>query len=245
MIVVEVPFSTTFFAFSSRRFSSRLKVSPMTPIVFSYRYSLGLPSLVLAMISLTGALETSAAASNTFSAVNAAAVSSGFDTAGITLVPVVLTGGHDTDPQDHGRPIDLVAGALGVTSEVFREAFSKVRPVAPGEKPDEARARQNKAVLLSALGKYGVTSELLDAVSDRYRYEPRDGLIWPNKPAEILAVVKKGEILAFKVTDGGYGYSSAPIISVPDAGCGPVSIRLSFGKDFQSNGSISSVDFQQ
>ena len=217
----------------------------MNLFVLCHRLSLALLPLVLVMILLAGGDKATAAVTNANSSVNETAVSSGFDTTGITLVPVVLTGGHDTDPQDHGRPVDLVAGALGVTSEVFREAFSKVRPVTQGRMPDTATAQQNKSVLLAALGKYGVTNELLDTVSDRYRYQPGSEHLWPNKPAEIFAVVKNGEILAFKVTDGGYGYSSAPIISVPDASCGPVSIRLSFGKDFQNNGSISSVDFQQ
>ncbi len=171
------------------------------------------------------------------------AESSGVDASGITLIPVVLNGGHDTDPRDHGRPVDLIAGALGVTSEVFREAFSKVNPVAPGSRPDDATARRNKEILLQVLAKFEVTKEMLDAVSDRYRYQPGEGRVWPNKPARILAVVKNGDILAFKVTDGGYGYSSAPEISVPGGSCGPISIRLSFGKDMEQNGSISSVDF--
>jgi hypothetical protein len=38
-------------------------------------------------------------------------------------VPVTFSGGHETDPQDRGRPVVLVAGALGVKPEVFRKAF--------------------------------------------------------------------------------------------------------------------------
>ena len=39
-----------------------------------------------------------------------------------------FTGGYDTDPRDHGRPVVLVAAGLGVAPEVFREAFSHVHP---------------------------------------------------------------------------------------------------------------------
>ena len=69
----------------------------------------------------------------------------------VIRVPVVISGGHETDPRDHGRPVVLVAGGLGVTPEIFRDAFSSVHPVAPGSYPDQERAQQNKSVLLSAL----------------------------------------------------------------------------------------------
>src|SRR5206468_1655940 len=86
-------------------------------------------------------------------------------------VPVVFSGGHDTDPKDRGRPVVLIAGALGVAPEVFREAFSHVHPAGPGSGgPTDAEARANKAALMNALGKYGVTNERLDTVSNYYRY---------------------------------------------------------------------------
>jgi hypothetical protein len=37
-----------------------------------------------------------------------------------TKVPVNFSGGHETDPRDHGRPVVLVAAALKVRPEVFR-----------------------------------------------------------------------------------------------------------------------------
>ena len=43
-------------------------------------------------------------------------------------VPLTFSGGLDTDPQDHGRPVVLVAAGLGVKPEVFREAFRGVTP---------------------------------------------------------------------------------------------------------------------
>ena len=65
----------------------------------------------------------------------------------VTRVPVVFSEGHDTDPRDHGRPVALVAGALGVTSEVFRDAFSRVHPAGPDRGPSPEEARANKAAV--------------------------------------------------------------------------------------------------
>lgn len=61
----------------------------------------------------------------------------------------------------------LIAAALGVKDENFREAFSHVHRAGPcSSGPTDAEARQNKAALMSALGKYGITDERLDAVSN-------------------------------------------------------------------------------
>jgi len=159
----------------------------------------------------------------------------------IAQLPVVISGGHDTDPRDHGRPVVLVAGGLGVAPEVFRDAFSGVRPVAPGSQPDPARAQQNKAVLLAALSPYGITNDQLDAVSDYYRYQPGTGVLWPIRSAVITATVQTGTVTSFEVTDGGAGYSSQPSISVPGAACGPVAVNLSYSRDLAKNGAIASV----
>jgi len=159
----------------------------------------------------------------------------------VTRVPVTISGGHQTDPRDHGRPVVLVAGGLGVSPEVFHDAFSRVHPVAPGSYPDDQRARQNKEVLLGALSRYGITNQQLDAVSDYYRYQPGSGQLWPTKPAKIQAVVQNGIATSFEITDGGSGYSSQPTLSVPGYHIGPVQVNLSFGKDFSKNGSIASV----
>jgi len=83
----------------------------------------------------------------------------------LRAVPVEFSGGHDTDPKDRGRPVVLVAGGLGVKPEVFREAFSHVKPAPAGTEPDPEQVRKNKAALMDALGKYGVTNEKLDTVS--------------------------------------------------------------------------------
>ncbi len=163
------------------------------------------------------------------------------DSGSAVSLPVTISGGHETDPIDHGRPVVLVAGGLGVTPEVFREAFSRVHPVEAGSYPNQERAQQNKTVLLGALAKYGITNQKLDAVSNAYRYKPGSGQLWPVKPAVIMAYVKNGAVISYEVIDGGAGYSSQPVLSVPGVRSGPVSVSLSFGQNLSSNGSITSV----
>ena len=161
---------------------------------------------------------------------------------GVTKVPVVFTGGHDTDPRDHGRPVVLVAGALGVAPEVFRDAFSRVHPAGPdsgGPTGDEARA--NKAALMSVLAKYGITNDRLDTVSNRYRYVRSHGEMWPAKDAAANAIVQNGVVTGYEIVSGGYGYSSAPTASVPNVKAAPAKVELSFGKDFEANGSVSKI----
>jgi len=160
-------------------------------------------------------------------------------------VPVVISGGHETDPMDQGRPVVLVAGGLGVTPEIFRDAFSRVHPVAPGSYTDQRLAQQNKSVLLSALGKYGITNENLEAVSDYYRYQPGTGQLWPTKSAVITAFVQNGMVTSFEISDGGSGYSSQPTISVPGVKCGQVKANLCFGQNLRKNGSVGSLTFSR
>jgi hypothetical protein len=139
--------------------------------------------------------------------------------ADVTRVAVVFSGGHDTEGVDHGRPVVLIAAALGVKPEVFREAFSHVHPAGPGSGgPTDAEARQNKSALMNALGKYGITNERLNEVSNFYRYASWNGGIWKNTPATANALVKNGNI------------------KVPAP-----KVDLSFGKDMQSNGAVSAI----
>lgn len=160
----------------------------------------------------------------------------------VTKVPVVFTGGHDTDPRDHGRPVVLVAGALGVAPEVFRDAFSRVHPAAPDSGgPTGEEARANKAALMSVLAKYGITNERLDTVSNRYRYVRSHGEMWPAKEAVANAIVQNGVVTGYEVVSGGYGYSSAPTATVPNVKAAPAKVELSFSKDFEANGSVSKI----
>jgi len=158
----------------------------------------------------------------------------------ITRVPVVFSGGHETDPRDHGRPVVLIAGALGVSPEVFRDAFSRVHPANPEKGPAPAEAQANKAALLATLGKYGVTNERLDQVSDYYRYVGSRNELWPTQPAVAYAMVQNGKIVCYEIVNGGSGYSSNPTITVPGFR-GQAVTELAYAKSFKKNGSIRSI----
>lgn len=162
---------------------------------------------------------------------------------GATHVPVVFAGGHDTDGRDRGRPVVLIAAALDVTPDVFREAFSHVHPAGPGSGgPTDAEARANKKALMDALGKYGVTDERLNDVSNYYRYVRSRGEIWPTKPAAAYAVVEKGAVTGYVVTDGGSGYSSVPTISVPGFRNPPkLYVPIGHSETLEKNGTILSI----
>jgi hypothetical protein len=161
--------------------------------------------------------------------------------AGEEKVPLVITGGHETDPRDRGRPVALVAGALGVSQDVFRKAFSQVRPAPAGTEPTPEQKRQNKDVLLGALKPYGVTNEELDRVSDFYRYVPGRGKLWPVKAAAGHGLFKEGVLSSIVITDAGSGYNSEPSVSV--AGHPELTLKatLAFGRDLKKNGSIATV----
>ena len=172
-----------------------------------------------------------------------AAITGRCDTpAPVTRVPVVFSGGHDTDPVDRGRPVVLVAGALGVAPEVFREAFSHVHPAGPDSGgPTGDEARQNKRALMSALGKFGITNDRLDAVSNRYRYVRSHGELWPVKPATGVALVKNGVVTGIEITEGGFGYSSPPIVTVPNAKPFTCEVKLGFAKALEHNGAVAGI----
>ncbi|RYG57492.1 hypothetical protein EON80_28195, partial [bacterium] len=144
-------------------------------------------------------------------------------------VQVVFSGGHETEGRDRGRPVVLIAGALGVPAEVFREAFSGVRP-AHGRGPTEEEARANKDALLRVLGPYGITNERLDEVSNYYRYRREAGEMWPTEDAVAYAILKHGKITGFEVTSGGSGYSSTPRIELPGTPALDASVNLALSK---------------
>lgn len=159
----------------------------------------------------------------------------------IRQIPVTFSGGHDTDPRDNGRPVILVASALGVPAQVFRQAFADVHPAPPGVQPTGDEQRANKAVLLSALAPYGVTNERLDQVSDHYRYQRSLGGMWPNTPATAYALLKGNKVIRYVVTSGGCGYTSNPSVIVPGFPNAAAVAHLSFGQNFSRNGSIASI----
>jgi len=153
-------------------------------------------------------------------------------------IDLVFTGGHETDPRDHGRPDVLIAAAMGVPTEVFREAFSHVTPAREGH-PSPEEAQRNKAALLRTLGPHGLTNERIDEVSNYYRYNRRAGQeVWRSTPATGYATVKDGVVTGVTITDPGSGYSSEPTVSVPGMPQVRLAAKLAFGKEFSRNGSI-------
>ena len=157
-----------------------------------------------------------------------------------TKVPVIFTGGYDTDPRDHGRPVVLIAAALKVPDEVFRETFTHVTP-ARGREPDPEQVRRNKQALMKGLAKYGVTNERLDAVSNYYRYNGSKGETWRHTPAEAFATVKDGKVTLVTVTNPGAGYSSEPKATVTGAEGVELKVTLSYGTEFEKNGSVKEI----
>jgi len=153
---------------------------------------------------------------------------------------VIFTGGYKTDPRDHGRPVSLIAAALGVKEDVFRQAFSNVKPTRGGD-PSPAHARTNKKVLMDALGKYGITNERLDTVSNYYRYRPESRELWKHVPASAKAIIKDGNVTGFKITNAGSGYTTPPTVTVAGHEAVQVKAALEFSKTFKSNGSIKSL----
>jgi len=156
-------------------------------------------------------------------------------------IDVTFTGGFDLDRRDRGRPVALIAAALGVPDQVFRGAFSHVRPAPAGTEPDQNQVRQNKDALLNALGKYGITNDRLDQVSNYYRYNGSRGEWWPYKLASGYAIVSHGLITKFVITNPGAGYSSAPRVSVPGFPNVTPNVTMSYGRDLRTNGSVASI----
>ncbi len=165
--------------------------------------------------------------------------------ASVTRVPVTFSGGHDTDPRDRGRPVILIGSALGVTAEIFRDAFSGVHPAGPGKGgPSREEAQANKKVLMDKLGKYGITNERLDEVSNFYRYPPGSRELWKNTPAVANALVKNGVVTSFEIVSGGAGYTTPPTVTVPGVSGVSAKVELAFGKKFETNGSVASIKLE-
>jgi hypothetical protein len=156
---------------------------------------------------------------------------------------VVISSGFDTDPQDHGRPVVLIAAALGVPTEVFREAFSGVTPADQGSGgPTSEEAQKNKAALMKVLAPYGITNERLDEVSNYYRYNGSKGETWKTTKATATAIVTNGVVTGVKITNAGSGYSSNPTVTVNGPkGKITATATVVYTKDFKTNGSISAI----
>jgi hypothetical protein len=162
-------------------------------------------------------------------------------TNGRARIPVVFSKGHETNPVDHGRPVTLIGPVLGVSPEIFREAFSRVRPARAGMAPSHNRVMENKKALMRVLAPHRVTNERLDTASNYYRYNRSRGEMWPTDSATAYALVHNGEITGFEITDGGSGYSSRPIVTVPGVNKFAAEVQMSFSQQFDKNGSVTAI----
>jgi hypothetical protein len=158
-------------------------------------------------------------------------------------VRVVITGGHETNPIDHGRPVILIASMLGVTEEVFREAFSHVTPASGGQEPNPIQVRLNKSALMDVLGPYSVTNEYLDEVSNYYRYNGSAGETWPQVNATAEAIITDGVVTGIEITNPGSGYTSVPVITLLNSDQ-TATATLLFTNDFDTNGSINAITIE-
>jgi hypothetical protein len=160
---------------------------------------------------------------------------------GVMKAPVEFTGGHEIGKNDFGRPVVLMAAALGVTPEQFREAFSGVRP-ARGRGPTGEEQRKNKEALMRVLAPLGVTNERMDEVANYYRFRPEDGELWPTEEAEAYAEVKGGRIARVVVTAAGSGYSSPPTVRVKGFAKAKLAAKLKLSEELDENGGIAAVE---
>lgn len=157
---------------------------------------------------------------------------------------VVFEGGYDTDPRDNGRPVALIAAALNVPSQVFRDAFSGVTP-AHGRGPTHAEAQANKKVLMDALEKHGVTNDRLDEVSNFYRYRPQNGELWTHTPAKAKAEIRDGKVISIQIIDEGSGYLSPPSASIKGFEDVELIVEIDFNTRLETNGRIKAIKIKQ
>lgn len=167
-------------------------------------------------------------------------VASGFASAEETQIPITFTGGHEIGRGDFGRPVTLIAAALGVKPDVFREAFSGVTP-AKGRGPSGDEARRNKEALMKVLKPHGITNDRLDEVSNYYRFRPQNGELWPTTAAKAHAVVEGGKIKRIVVTEPGSGYCSTPTASVQGMNA-TLKVTLKYSTELKKNGGVDAVD---
>jgi hypothetical protein len=160
---------------------------------------------------------------------------------GESRVALIFSGGYETDPQDRGRPVVLIAAALKVPAEVFRKAFSNVRPAPAGQAPEPGQVQKNKQALLESLGPYGVTNDRLDTVSNYYRYNRSRGEMWRTTSAAGYVTVRNGAVTGVTLTAPGSGYSSPPTVSIASQPDVKLTTTLAFGPDFAANGSVKEI----
>jgi hypothetical protein len=158
-----------------------------------------------------------------------------------TKVPVTFSGGHELGKNDFGRPINLLAAALGVKPDEFRKAFSGVTP-ARGRGPTGEEQRRNKEALMKVLGPLKVTNERMDEAANYYRFRPQKGELWPTKPAEAYAVVDGGKIKQIVVTEPGSGYNTPPKATIEGVQNARLETKVQYDTNLKKNGRIESIE---
>jgi hypothetical protein len=213
-----------------------LTMRPMNTHLKTSHLSFTIPAVAFAALSFAacGGTTPSGSASNTVPAATAASSP--------TEVAVTISGGYQTDSRDGGRPVVLVASLLGVTPDVFREAFSGVTP-ARGAAPEAAQVQLNKQALLAVLGPYGVTNDALDAASNTYRYLASAGETWEHEDATAMATVVDGQVTGITITNAGHGYTSTPSVTVqlPDGSSVSATATITYTSNVATNGSIAGI----
>lgn len=157
---------------------------------------------------------------------------------------VVFSEGHETDPRDNGRPVKLIAAALGVEAQVFRDAFSRVTPAKNGH-PSGELARRNKQVLMEALVPHGITNDRLDKVSNFYRYQPQRGGLWKHEPAEARALIENGRVVRVEITNPGFGYTTAPSVTIAGHPDVRLVAEIAFDEELRRNGRVVAVEVRE
>jgi hypothetical protein len=158
-------------------------------------------------------------------------------------VQVTLSGGFEIRSNDYGRPVPLYASMLGVSPDVFRQAFSGVHPDR-GHAPTQAQQQANKDALLRVLGPYGVTNDAMDRVADYYRFDSSRGETWPRRAARAEATITGGKVTAIRVIDPGVGYTYPARVAVPGFPKVRATVELVFTRDFRTNGHVGRISLR-
>jgi hypothetical protein len=161
-----------------------------------------------------------------------------------TKASITFSGGHQLTKNDYGRPINLMAAALGVKPEEFRKAFSGVTP-ARGRGPTGAEARRNKEALMKVLGPLKVTNKRMDEVANYYRFRPQEGELWPTKPAEAYAIVEDGAVKTIVVTNPGAGYNTPPKAAIKGYEIIRLKVKVKYEQDLKKNGGVETLDVEK
>src|SRR5437868_3846849 len=82
----------------------------------------------LKLVALAGMAAATGCAGSDGKSGEASGAASDGKSEGEMRAAVTFSGGHEIGANDYGRPVVLMAAALGVEPDVFREAFSGVTP---------------------------------------------------------------------------------------------------------------------